>query len=222
MSSAIALLLLDGLEKTAAMVGISGAIGTLLGIPLGVLLTISAPGHIRPRPSLHRVLGIVVNLTRSTPFIILMVAIIPFTRLVVGTSVGTAAAIVPLSVAITPLLARLVEVALREVDHGLIEAAQAGGLSIIQVVVKVLLPEALPGIIAGLTTALVSLIGYSTMAGTVGGGGLGDLGVRFGYQRFRPDVMLAVVVMLVVVVEGVQLLGDWLARRVNHRQRSAG
>ena len=222
MSSAIALLLLDSLEKTAAMVGISGLIGTLLGVPLGVLLTITEPGHILPHPSLQRSLGIVVNLTRSTPFIILMVAIIPFTRFVVGTSVGTGAAIVPLSVAITPLLARLVEVSLREVDHGLIEAAQAVGLSTVQVVTKVLLPEALPGIVAGLTTALVSLIGYSTMAGTVGGGGLGDLGVRFGYQRFRPDVMLAVVVVLVVLVEGVQLLGDWLARRVNHRLRPAG
>lgn len=219
MSSAIALLLLDALEKTAVMAGVSGLIGTLLGVPLGVLLTITAPGHILPHPALQRGLGIVVNLARSTPFIILMVAIIPFTRFVVGTSVGTAAAIVPLSVAITPLLARLVEGALREVDHGLIEAAEAGGLSTNQVVIKVLLPEALPGIIAGLTTALVSLIGYSTMAGTVGGGGLGDLGVRFGYQRFRPDVMLAVVVVLVVLVEGVQVLGDWLARRVNHRQR---
>jgi len=163
------------------------------------------------------VIGTIVNLVRSTPFIILMVAIIPFTRLVVGTTVGTWAAVVPLTVAITPLFARLAEAAMREVDRGLIEAAESMGATPFQIITKVLVPEALPGIVAGQTVTLVSLIGYSAMAGTVGGGGLGDLGIRFGYQRFMPEVMLAVVIILVVIVQSVQVLGDWAARAVNHR-----
>jgi D-methionine transport system permease protein len=168
-------------------------------------------------PVFNRVLGSVVNLVRSTPFIILMVAIIPFTRLIAGTSVGTSAAIVPLTVAITPLFARLAETAMREVDRGLIEAAEAIGATPLQIVVRVIIPEALPSLVAGQTVALVSLIGYSAMAGTVGGGGLGDLGIRFGYQRFMPEVMFAVVLVLVLIVQSVQLLGDAAARAVNHR-----
>ena len=159
----------------------------------------------------------IVNAVRSTPFIILMVAIIPFTRLVVGTSIGTAAAIVPLTIAATPFIARLVEASLREVDHGLIEAVQAMGASPLQIVRKVLLPEALPGIVAGLTITLVSLTGFSAMAGFVGGGGLGDLGIRYGYQRFQGDVMAAVVIILILLVQGVQSAGDVLARRLNKR-----
>jgi len=220
MSDILVALLLESLGQTALMVGAGALISAIFGIPLGVLLVVTAPGHILERPLLNRVVGIIVNLTRSTPFIILMVAIIPFTRLVTGTSVGTIAAIVPLSVAITPLVARLAETALREVDRGLIEAAQAIGATPVQIIRKVLIPEALPAIIAGETVALVSLIGYSTMAGTVGGGGLGDLGIRFGYQRFQPEVMLAVVVVLVALVQGIQSLGDWLARRFNRRLRT--
>lgn len=220
MSDMLVALLLESLGQTALMVGAGALISAILGIPLGVLLVVTAPGHILERPLLNRTVGTIVNLTRSTPFIILMVAIIPFTRLVTGTSVGTIAAIVPLSVAITPLVARLAETALREVDGGLIEAAQAIGATPVQIIRKVLIPEALPGIIAGETVALVSLIGYSTMAGTVGGGGLGDLGIRFGYQRFQPEVMLAVVVVLVALVQGIQSLGDWLARRFNRRLRT--
>ena len=163
----------------------------------------------------------IVNATRSTPFIILLVAIIPFTRLIAGTSIGTTAAIVPLTVAATPFIARLVEASMREVDHGLVEAARAMGASPLQIVCKVLLPEALPGIVLGLTLAFVSLIGFSAMAGAIGGGGLGDLGIRYGYQRFMPDVMAAVVVVLIVLVQAVQSLGDWLARRLNKRIRHA-
>jgi D-methionine transport system permease protein len=156
-------------------------------------------------------------MTRSTPFIILVVAIIPFTRLVAGTSIGTGAAIVPLTVAATPFIARVVENAIREVDRGLIEAAQAMGATPFQIIRKVLLPEAMPAIAMGLTLSAVSLIGYSAMVGAVGGGGLGDLGIRYGYQRFLPEVMLAVVVVLIVLVQLVQSTGDWIARRVNKR-----
>ena len=162
-------------------------------------------------------LGAVVNATRSTPFIILVVAIIPFTRLIAGTSIGTSAAIVPLTVAATPFIARLIEGAIREVDGGLIEAARAFGASPLQIVRKVLIPEALPAIVLGLTLAVVSLLGFSAMVGAVGGGGLGDLGIRYGYQRFMPDVMAAVVVVLIVLVQAVQSAGDRLARRLNKR-----
>ncbi|HEX6959032.1 MAG TPA: methionine ABC transporter permease [Ferrovibrio sp.] len=217
MSTALIALLVDGLLETLAMVGIAGGIAALFGIPLGVVLVLTDRQGILQNLALNRVLGLVVNATRSTPFIILMVAIIPFTRLVVGTSIGTAAAIVPLTVAAVPFIARLVETALREVPAGLIEAVEAMGATPLQIVTRVLLPEALPGIVAGLTITLVSLIGYSAMAGAVGGGGLGDIGIRYGYQRFQPEVMLAVVLVLIVFVQGVQSLGDRLVRKLSHR-----
>lgn len=210
-------LLVESIKQTITMVAVSAILSTLVGLPLGVLLVITAPGQFLERPVFNRIAGTVVNLVRSTPFIILMVAIIPFTRLVAGTTVGTFAAIVPLTVAITPLYARLAESAMREVDQSLIEAAESMGASPLQIILKVLLPEALPGILAGQTVTLVSLIGYSAMAGTVGGGGLGDLGIRFGYQRFMPEVMVAVVVVLVAIVQFIQVVGDWTARAVNHR-----
>ena len=217
LSPALANLLLESLTQTAVMVSVSAVLALVLGLPLGVLLVVTTPGHIFTRPILNKVIGTFVNLIRSTPFIIMMVAIIPMTRLLVGTSVGTSAAIVPLTVAITPLFARLAETAMREVDHGLIEAAEAIGATPIQIIVKVIIPEALPGIVAGVTVTLVSLVGYSTMAGTVGGGGLGDLGIRYGYQRFMPEVMLIVVVILVVLVQLIQFAGDRAAFAVNHR-----
>lgn len=217
MSSALIALLFEGLLETLLMVGLSGSIAALFGIPLGVVLIVTDRAGILQNLAVNRVLGLVVNAARSTPFIILMVAIIPFTRLVVGTSIGTLAAVVPLTIAAIPFIARLVETALREVPAGLIEAAQAMGATPLQIVTRVLLPEALPGIIAGLTITLVSLIGYSAMAGAVGGGGLGDIGIRYGYQRFLPEVMLAVVLVLIVFVQGVQSLGDRLVRRLSHR-----
>lgn len=217
MSSQLIALLFDGLWETLVMVGISGGVGALFGIPLGVILILTDRGGILQNLPVNRILGLIVNAARSTPFIILMVAIIPFTRLVVGTSIGTAAAIVPLTIAAIPFIARLVETALREVPSGLIEAADAMGATPLQIVVKVLLPEALPGIVAGLTITLVSLIGYSAMAGAVGGGGLGDIGIRYGYQRFLPEVMGAVVLVLIVFVQGVQSLGDRLVRKLSHR-----
>lgn len=212
-------LLIKGLIDTLHMVAVSGAIGTLIGLPVGVALAVTGRGELLQNLVFNSVVGAVVNMTRSTPFIILVVAIIPFTRLIAGTSIGTGAAIVPLTVAAAPFIARIVENAIREVDRGLIEAAQAMGATPFQIVRKVLLPEAMPAIAMGLTLSAVSLIGYSAMVGAVGGGGLGDLGIRYGYQRFMPEVMLLVVVVLIVLVQAVQSLGETLARRVNRRLR---
>ena len=203
--------------ETLVMVGISGALGALIGIPLGVSLRLTDRGGVLESAVFNRTVGGLVNAVRSTPFIILLVAIIPFTRLLTGSSIGTAAAVVPLTLAAAPFVARLVEASLREVDSGLIEAAQAMGATVPQIVFKVLLPEAVPGIVAGLTITLVSLTGYSAMAGAIGGGGLGDLGIRYGYQRFLPEVMLAVVLLLIVFVQAVQSLGDWFVRRLSHK-----
>jgi D-methionine transport system permease protein len=210
-------LLLEAFWETLTMVGVSAAIAALLGVPLGVLLVVTGRGHILENAIVNRTLGVIVNATRSTPFIILLIAVIPFTRLIVGTSIGTAAAIVPLTIAAIPFVARLAEAALREVDPGLIEAAAAMGATPRQIIFKVLIPESWPGIIAGLTVTVVSLIGYSAMAGAVGGGGLGDLGIRYGYQRFQPEVMAIVVIVLIVLVQSIQSLGDGLARKLNKR-----
>lgn len=212
-------LLVDSFVQTLYMVGIAGFIGTLIGLPLGVFLATSQRRELFAAPAVNAVLGLIVNAARSTPFIILVVAIIPLTRSIAGTSIGTSAAIVPLTIAAAPFIARVIEGAIRGVDQGLIEAARSMGASPLQIVQKVLLPEALPAITLALTLTVVSLIGYSAMVGAVGGGGLGDLGIRFGYQRFMPDVMLAVVLVLIVLVQGVQSLGDSLARRFDKRSR---
>lgn len=203
--------------ETLYMVAASIGIGTALGLPLGVLLAVTGPRDLLSSPGFNRIFGVIVNAVRSTPFIILVVAIIPFTRLIAGTSIGTTAAIVPLTVAATPFIARLIEGNLREVDPGLIEAAKAMGATPWQIVTRVLLPEALPGITLAITLAAVSLLGFSAMVGAVGGGGLGDLGIRYGYQRFQPEVMLLVVVILIALVQLVQMAGDRLARRFNKR-----
>jgi len=199
------------------MVAAAALVGALLGIPLGVVLVTTDRGAILQNVGLNRILGAIVNATRSTPFIILMVAIIPLTRAIVHTSIGTTAAIVPLSIAAIPFLARLVEAALREVPRGLIEAARAMGATPLQIVLKVLLPEARPGIVAGVTITVISLIGYSAMAGAIGGGGLGDLGLRYGYERFDPPVMIATVAVLIIFVQIIQYAGDRFARRLTHR-----
>lgn len=219
MSPDILALIVKATGQTIHMVVVAGVIGSLLGIPLGVFLATSGKGELFAAPMTNRVLGLIVNAARSTPFIILVVAIIPFTRFVTGTSIGTNAAIVPLTVATVPFVARLVESAIREVNSGLIEAARAMGASPLQIVFKVLLAEAKPGITMALTLTAVSLIGYSAMVGAVGGGGLGDLGIRYGYQRFMPDVMLVVVLVLIVLVQLVQSAGDGLARRFDKRNR---
>ncbi|MEV4168266.1 MULTISPECIES: methionine ABC transporter permease [unclassified Nonomuraea] len=203
--------------ETAQMVGWSTLFTALLGLPLGVALVAFDRGGLRPAPAFKSALGFVVNVGRSLPFIVLMIAIIPFTRLVVGTTIGTAAFVVPLTVGAVPFFARLVETALREVGADVVQAAQAMGASRTTIVRKVLLPEALPGLVAGLTVTVVALIGYSAMAGTLGGGGLGDLAVRYGYQRFETLLMIVTVVLLLVIVQLLQSLGDWVARRLSHK-----
>lgn len=217
MSQEMLALLVEALGETLYMVAVSTAMATVIGVPLGVVLVATSRGHILENKYINGILGAVANAARSTPFIILMVAIIPFTRVIAGTSIGTNAAIVPLTIAAIPFVGRIVESALREVDYGLIEAAQAMGASPLQIISRVLLPEAMPSIVLGLTLTIISLIGYSAMAGAIGGGGLGDLAIRFGYQRFRVDVMIATVVILVALVQVVQSSGDHLSRRLNKK-----
>ncbi|MCK4257704.1 MAG: ABC transporter permease [Halanaerobiales bacterium] len=210
-------LLMDGLRETIYMVGMSILVATLIGIPLGVLLVVTEKGHIWEKRWLNMILGWVINIGRSVPFIILMVAIIPFTRALVGTSIGTTAAIVPLTVASIPFMARVVEAGLKEVDPGVVEAALAMGASRMEIILKVLIPEALASLILGVTITTISLIGYSAMAGAIGGGGLGDLAIRYGYQRFRADIMLETVILLVILVQIIQWIGNRLAERFNHK-----
>lgn len=213
MSQTTLLLLLNATAETFYMVILSSIIATLVGLPLGVILYASRKNHILEHPFLHQILAAIVNMTRSIPFIILMVAIIPLTRWIVGTSIGTNAAIVPLSFAAMPFVARIVENAILEVDKGLIEAATAMGASAWQIIGKVLIPEALPGIMNGLTLTVISLVGYSAMAGAVGGGGLGDLAIRYGYHRFDVKIMLITIIIMVVLVQVIQWVGDYTARR---------
>ncbi|MBB3809415.1 methionine ABC transporter permease [Pseudochelatococcus contaminans] len=217
MSAALFNLFLDAIWETLLMVGVSGLVTLALGGPLAVVLVTTAPGGVFEAKGFNRALGAVVNAFRSTPFIILLVALIPFTRLIVGTTIGIWAAIVPLSIAAIPFFARIAEVSFREVDRGLIEAAQAMGASRLQIIWNVLVPEALPGIVAGFTITLVSLISSSAMAGAVGAGGLGDLAIRYGYQRFETTVMVAVIVVLIAIVMAVQMTGDYFAYRLNKR-----
>lgn len=210
-------LLWEALEETLYMVFWATAIATLVGLPIGILLATTARGRMYALPPLYWALDVIVNIGRSLPFIILMVAIIPFTRMVVGTSIGTQAAIVPLAVAAIPFFARLTESSLLEVEGGLIEMVQAAGGNNRQVVIKVLLPEAIPGLIRGVTLTSISLVGYSAMAGVIGGGGLGDLAYRYGYQRFEPDVMVATIIVLVLLVQAMQVIGNGLASWLQHR-----
>lgn len=217
MSSAMIDLILQATLDTLYMVAVSGLISTLVGLPLGVMLYVTRPRQILAKPVLNQVLSIITNVGRSIPFIILMVAIIPFTRMLVGTSIGINAASVPLTIAAIPFVARLVEAALNEISPGLIEAAQSMGATPWQIIGKVLIPEARGGIMTGLTITVVTLVSYSAMAGAVGGGGLGDLGIRYGYNRFNPTIMLITVVILVVMVQGFQSLGDYLVRKSDRK-----
>jgi D-methionine transport system permease protein len=218
MSAAIQTLLLNALKDTVFMIGVSGFLAVLFGVPLGIVLVVTAPGGLKQNLLFNRVLGFVVNATRSTPFIILMVAIIPLTRAIVGTSIGTRAAIVPLSLAALPFMGRVVEGALREVDGGVVEASKAMGATPFQIVFRVLLPEAFPSLVTGVTLMLISLVGYSAMAGALGGGGLGDVAIRYGHQRFRVEVMMATVAILIVLVQSVQSVGDFIVRLIRRRR----
>ena len=209
--------ILRATRDTLLMLGGAMALTVVFGVPLGVLLYLSGKGRLAANPVLNGVLSLVVNILRSVPFIILLIVMLPVTVLLVGTSLGVAGAIPPLVVGAAPFYARLVETALREVDKGVVEATQAMGGSTFQIVTRALLPEALPGILAGATVTAIALVSYTAMAGVVGAGGLGDLAIRFGYQRFQTDVMVVTVVLLLILVQLLQMLGDRLVAAVSHR-----
>ena len=217
MSPVISNLLLKSLAETLYMLGVSAAIAALVGIPLGILLVVTEKHGILSCPILNKPLAFAVNMVRSIPFIILMVAIIPVTRAIAGTSIGTTAAIVPLTIAAIPYTARMVETSIREIPGGLIEAAESMGASPLQIIWKVYIPEALPSLIETMTVVIVTLIGSSAMAGTIGGGGLGDLAIRYGYQRFQADVMIATIVVLIIIVQAIQFIGNTLSRKADKR-----
>lgn len=217
MSQEIIKLMLQGIQETFYMVAVATIIGGIIGIPLGITLVTTSKGHILENRFINQILGTIVNIIRSIPFIILMVAIIPLTRLIAGTSIGTTAACVPLTIVAIPFLSRLVETSIRDVDFGLVEAAESMGATPFQLIRKVLIPEALPTIINNITVLIVNLIGASAMAGAIGGGGLGDIAIRYGYQRFRPDVMLATIIILIVVVNVIQAGGDFASRKKNKK-----
>ena len=211
----IIILVRDAAAQTAVMVVFSTLFSLLLGFPLGILLCTSDPqSGIRPRPVLYQILTRVVNALRSFPFIILMIVLFPLSRVLVGTSIGTKATIVPLSIAAAPFVARIIESALKEVDRGVVQAARAMGSTTMQIIFKVLIPEALPSLIDGVTLTIINVIGYSAMAGAVGGGGLGDLAIRYGYQRFRSEIMAIAVIVILLMVELIQMLGTALSHKV--------
>jgi D-methionine transport system permease protein len=202
---------------TLTMLGLSTLFAVALGLPLGIIVFLCSKGQLLENSAVYSILSIIINMLRSVPFIILMILLIPFTRMLVGTSIDTQGAIPPLVIAAAPFFARLVETSLREVDRGVIEAAQAMGASPWQIIWKVLLPESRPGLIAGITITAVTLVSYTAMAGLVGGGGLGDLAIRYGYMRFQTDVMLVNVVILIVMVQLLQMIGDWLVLRFSRK-----
>ncbi|CAM3653775.1 ABC transporter permease [Rouxiella silvae] len=210
-------LLINAIEETLLMTAVSGLFSLVAGLPLGLILVMTAPGGISENSLINRSLGLVINGFRSLPFIILLVALIPVTRFLVGTSLGTWAAMVPLSITATPYFARVAEVSLRDVDRGLIDAVRAMGASKLRIVWDVLIPEALPGILSGFVVTLVALIGASAMAGAIGAGGLGDLAIRYGYQRFETSVMVQVIVVLIIMVCGIQWIGDRIVAKVDKR-----
>jgi len=193
--------------QTLSMVALSTVFSLALGFPLGIFLCITEPSGIAPRHALNQILSRVVNILRSFPFIILMILLFPLSRIIVGTSIGTVATIVPLSIAAAPFVARIIESSLKEVDPGVIQAARAMGSRNAQIIFRVMIPEALPSLVSGITLTVINLIGYSAMAGAIGGGGLGDLAIRYGYQRFRSDIMIAAVVIILLLVEAIQFAG---------------
>lgn len=210
-------LVMSATGETLVMVFFSTLFSLILGLPIGVLLHVTSSeeqGGIIPQPIFNNILGRIVNVLRSFPFIILMILLIPLSRLIVGTSIGTKATIVPLSIAAAPFVARIIESALKEVDPGVVQAAKAMGSTNAQIIIKVLIPEAMPSLVSGVTLTIINLIGYSAMAGAIGGGGLGDLAIRYGYQRFRPSYMVAAVLVILILVEVIQVVGNKLSAKL--------
>lgn len=208
----------EGALQTIYMTLVSTLIAYIIGVPVGILLVLSAKDGIKPNAVLNRVLDVIVNILRSVPFLVLLVLVMPLTRLLTGTSIGTTAAIVPLTLGAAPFVARLIESSIKEVDAGVIEAAQSMGASPMQIVCKVMLPEAKPSLIVGVAIALTTILGYSTLAGFVGGGGLGDIAVRYGLHRYETAIMLVTVVLLVVIVQIMQYVGDKIAQKTDKRR----
>lgn len=210
-------LVLPSFLDTLYMVFLSTVFSILLGAPLGITLVLTEKDGLVNMPKLNAILGTFINITRSIPFVILIILLFPLSRVIVGTSIGKEAAVVPLSIAAAPFVARVVESALKEIDKGIVEAAISLGASTRQIVFKVLLKEALPGLVLGITLTMVNIIGYSAMAGVIGGGGIGDLAVRYGYQRFRTDILIATVVVLVLLVEITQRTGNYISKKIDRR-----
>lgn len=211
------MMVVEGTGVTLYMTLVSTLIAYLLGLPIGILLVVTAPGGLKPMKALYKVLDVVVNIVRSIPFLILLMLIIPFTRFIVGKSYGATATIVPLALAAAPFVARLVESSLLEVDHGVIEAAQSMGAGLGTIIWKVLLAEARVSLIVGGTISLGTILGYSAMAGVVGGGGLGDIAIRYGYYRYQGDIMIVTVILLVVLVQILQIIGTRLSKKLDRR-----
>ena len=207
----------EGTGATLYMTLMSTLFGYILGLPMGIILVVTAPKGLRPNQVVYRILDVIVNITRSIPFLILMILIMPFTRILVGKTYGTTATIVPLALAAAPFIARMVESSLLEVDHGVIEAAQSMGASLWPIIWKVLLAEARTSLIVGATIALGTILGYSAMAGTIGGGGLGDIAMRYGYYRYQADIMIIAVVLLVLLVQILQVVGMILSKKLDRR-----
>ncbi len=215
--SQIIMMLVEGTGVTLYMTLVSTLIAYALGLPMGITLVVTASGGLKPNKIVYKILDVIVNIVRSIPFLILLVLLIPLTRLIVGRSYGATATIVPLSLAAAPFVARLVESSLLEVDHGVVEAAQSMGASLWTIIWKVLLVEARTSLIVGATIALGTILGYSAMAGTVGGGGLGDIAIRYGYHRYQADIMIVTVILLVALVQILQVIGTKLSRKLDRR-----
>lgn len=215
MDSKMINIIIEGLGQTVYMVFFSTLFASILGFLLGIVLTVTSPTGLKPNKVVYKVLDVIINILRSFPFIILIVAIIPFTRAIVGTSIGETAAIVPLTIAAAPFVGRIIEGALKEVDPGVIEAAKSFGASNTQIIFKVMLKEAVPAIISGLTLTVISIIGYSAMAGSVGAGGLGKVAISYGFQRFNTEVMIVTVIILIIIVQGLQSLGNYLYKKLS-------
>ncbi|MDY4517917.1 MAG: methionine ABC transporter permease [Candidatus Spyradocola sp.] len=212
-------MLMEGAGETLYMTFVSALFAYVLGLPLGVALIVTDKNGLKPMKALNTVLGWIVNIGRSIPFVILMLAIAPFTRLIVGKAFGTTATIVPLVVAAAPFVARMVEQSLSEIDHGVVEAARTMGASTFQIVWKVLLPESVPSLIRGVAVTVITLVSYSAMAGALGGGGLGDIAVRYGMHRYQYDVMMLTLVLIIIIVQVIQVFFDIVAKRIDKRTR---
>ncbi|MFC3905933.1 methionine ABC transporter permease [Clostridium sp.] len=208
-------IMIEALGQTIYMVFFSTLFASVLGFILGIIVTVTAPKGLKPNAVIYKVLDLVINVLRSFPFIILIVFIIPLTRAIVGTPIGETAAIVPLTIAAAPFVARIIESALKEVDSGIIEAAKSFGASNSQIIFKVMIKEAVPSIISGLTLTIINIIGYSAMAGSVGAGGLGKVAISYGYQRYQTDVMIVTVIILIIIVQGLQSLGNYLYKKLS-------